>query len=126
MLIMSTINIFNIINKLKKLVSDNYLYQESKINKLEINLAKSLYEIIENYINSINNDYQDEELIDMQSDDSDLEMEEINENQDTEYNLDEKEVRRDPLSTYALIGGGGVSQKRTNSYSPICLTLGHV
>ena len=125
MLIMSSINIFNIINKFKKLVSDNYLYQESKINKLEVNLARVYTKLLRIY-NSINNDYETKNLLICNQMDSDLEMEEINENQDTEHNLDEKEVRRDPGKYVRTHRGEGVRQKHTNSYSPICLTLCHV
>jgi hypothetical protein len=87
---MSSFNIFNVVNELTKCVKKNYKYKYSGSNNLEINFAKSLFEIIENYIHSIDNDFECGEIVDFQSEDSDMEID--NNISDYEDELDEKKV----------------------------------
>ena len=55
---------------------------------MEIDFAKSLFEIIENYIYSIDKDFEDGELVDFQSEDSHMEID--NDISDYEDELNEK------------------------------------
>jgi hypothetical protein len=64
---MATVNIFNIVNHLQKCVQINYKNSNSKSNKLEINFAESLFEIIGNYVKSIGDDIENGGLIDFDS-----------------------------------------------------------
>lgn len=89
---MSTINIFNILNNLTELVNKNYVYKNSDLNSVEKNLARSLFETLENSIFSISEDFEEGELIDYDSDMSDNEIESDPEISDFENETKEKEV----------------------------------
>lgn len=89
---MSTINIFNILNNLTELVNKNYVYKNSDLNSVEKNLARSLFETLENSIFSISEDFEDGELIDYKSDMSDNEIESDPEISDFENETKEKKV----------------------------------
>jgi hypothetical protein len=89
---MSTINIFNILNNLTELVNKNYVYKNSDLNSVEKNLARSLFETLENSIFSISEDFEEGELIDYDSDMSDNEIEIDPEISDFENETKEKEV----------------------------------
>jgi hypothetical protein len=89
---MSTINIFNILNNLTELVNKNYVYKNSDLNSVEKNLARSLFETLENSIFSISEDFEEGELIDYDSDMSDNEIESDPEISDFENETKEKKV----------------------------------
>lgn len=89
---MSIINIFNILNNLTELVNKNYVYKNSDLNSVEKNLARSLFETLENSIFSISEDFEEGELIDYDSDMSDNEIESDPEISDFENETKEKKV----------------------------------
>jgi hypothetical protein len=89
---MSTINIFNILNNLTELVNKNYIYKNSDLNSFEKNLARSLFETLENSIFSISEDFEEGELIDYYSNMSDSEIENDPEISDFENEIEEKKV----------------------------------
>ncbi len=89
---MSIINIFNILNNLTELVNKNYVYKNSDLNSVEKNLARSLFETLENSIFSISEDFKEGELIDYVSDMSDNEIESDPEISDFENEIKEKKV----------------------------------
>ncbi len=95
---MTTINIFNIVNHLQKCVQINYKNSYSKLIKLEINLAESLFEIIENYIKSIDDDIENGELIDFDSNVCDDDN-----NEDMEISDFEDELEETKVSTWLIL-----------------------
>ena len=71
---MITFNIFNVLKHL------------SDLNKIEINFANNLSEIIDNYIIAINNDYEDGQLIDHEEGE-DMEFD-LQSNEDSDFEIE--------------------------------------
>ena len=59
---MNTFNIFNVINHLNQSLKNKYIIEKSEINSDEINFSNDLLEIIENYIYSINEDFEEGQI----------------------------------------------------------------
>ena len=62
---MDSLNIFNIVLNLKKLIDDNYIYVKSDLNELEVDLSKGIFSFLEKFIENLNNEDSKEELVDL-------------------------------------------------------------
>ena len=61
---MGSLNIFNIVTNLKKLIEENYVCAESEMNQLEIELSEGIFSFIEKFIENLENEDSNEELSD--------------------------------------------------------------
>lgn len=87
---METFNIHNVMNQLNKLIRDNYNLKKSAINQCEIDLANNLFDVINNFVDNINENIEDGELEDGEETINELSEKGGNE---SEYEVSPQKVR---------------------------------
>lgn len=88
---MTTFNVFNVLQQLNDLCYNNYDLMNSDLTKNEVNFANNLFEMIDNYMQSIN-DYEDGQLIDAYTDDEISDNEYQENESDSDFDIENESI----------------------------------